>query len=206
MLLVGTTNGSIIAVGIYSSSEVSVALRTSAAAVLVRGHMGDVNNVACDSEKQVFHIILLSPAFVFTLVFKVVYTGSYDGIIRCWDLETKQCAPLVRPFAHRQSPLMLHVQAYSAKMSWSPSCVSMCTVATAGSLSDTVAAASAAGKRAWMQVVELKTLSWRPSTPPESWTLQSSNSARTEAMLLSVSTTASLTCTYYFLAVDARAS
>ena len=53
VLLVGTTNGSIIAVGIFSSSEVSVALRTSAAAILVRGHMGDVNNVACDSDKQV---------------------------------------------------------------------------------------------------------------------------------------------------------
>ena len=53
MLLVGTTNGSIMAVGIFSSSEVSVALRTSAAAVIVRGHMGDVNTVACDGEKQV---------------------------------------------------------------------------------------------------------------------------------------------------------
>ena len=42
------------AVGIFSSSEVSVALRTSAAAIIVRGHMGDVNNVACDSDKQVF--------------------------------------------------------------------------------------------------------------------------------------------------------
>ena len=30
------------AVGIFSSSEVSVALRTSAAAIIVRGHMGDV--------------------------------------------------------------------------------------------------------------------------------------------------------------------
>jgi hypothetical protein len=31
-------------------SEVSVALRTSAAAIIVRGHMGDVNSVACDGD------------------------------------------------------------------------------------------------------------------------------------------------------------
>ena len=25
----------------------------------------------------------------------MVYTGSYDGLIRSWDLETKQCAPFL---------------------------------------------------------------------------------------------------------------
>jgi WD40 repeat protein len=91
VLLVGTTCGSIIAVGIFSSSEVSVALRTSAAAIIVRGHMGDVNSVACDSDKQVELPSICITSYA-NISLQVTYTGSYDGLVRCWDMETKQCA------------------------------------------------------------------------------------------------------------------
>ena len=120
VLLVGTTCGSIIAVGIFSSSEVSVALRTSAAAIIVRGHMGDVNSVACDSDKQVERVLQRSRqnrSVSFSL--EVVYTGSYDGLVRCWDMETKQCtlalSALRRISLSTLNGLIPFVQAYSAR-------------------------------------------------------------------------------------------
>jgi hypothetical protein len=86
VLLVGTTNGSIIAVGIFSSSEVSVALRTSAAAVLVRGHMGDVNALTCHGDKQVCASARAQPCEFVNRVnrhsFSLCNTGGLHRLLR----------------------------------------------------------------------------------------------------------------------------
>jgi WD40 repeat protein len=159
VLLVGTTCGSIIAVGIFSSSEVSVALRTSAAAIIVRGHMGDVNSVACDGDKQVERASV-RVALPHLISLEVVYTGSYDGLVRCWDLETKQCVfalsalrSISLSILHALTPV---VQAYSARTSWSPSFASISIAPTADWLSGTEAAVSAAGRHAPMRAEKLK--------------------------------------------------
>lgn len=159
VLLVGTTCGSIIAVGIFSSSEVSVALRTSAAAIIVRGHMGDVNSVACDGDKQVERASV-GVALPRLISLEVVYTGSYDGLVRCWDLETKQCAFALSALRSVSLSTLLAltpvVQAYSARTSWSPSFASISIAPTADWLSGTEAAVSAAGRHAPMRAEKLK--------------------------------------------------
>ncbi len=204
MLLVGTTNGSIMAVGIFSSSEVSVALRTSAAAVLVRGHMGDVNNVACDSDKQVLYMCCR-----FMLYYGSGARCSFSYLAIRWctrarmtvssDAGTWRPSNVPHPCSHQRInkpfPLIVLAQASSARTSWIPSCASISLPATTALPLATAAAPSAAGKRAQTPAARWKTWCWRPSTPPGKRILLSSSSAPAAAVSLWATTRMSSTCT-----------